>query len=39
MCIDYELMADTFEELQDLLREEAIEKINWLFAEAFELPF
>ena len=41
MCIDCEIMADTFEELQNLLKEEAIEDINWAFTFAFEneLPF
>lgn len=35
---DLEIMGDAFEELQNLLKEEAIEEINWSFVEAFELP-
>ena len=31
-----EIYADNFCELQDLLREEAIEEINWAFVESFE---
>lgn len=34
-----EIMADDYCELQDLLRYEAIEEINYLFAEAFEVSF
>lgn len=33
---DLEIYADDYCELQQLLREESVEQINWLFAEAQE---
>ena len=32
----YEMKADEYCELQKLLKEEAIDEINWAFIEAFE---
>lgn len=31
-----EILADDYVELQELLKEEAINDINWMFAVAFE---
>lgn len=34
----YDYLNDEYESLQNLLHDEFIDEVNWLFAESFELP-
>ena len=36
--MSYEIYADEYTELQQVLYEEALEEVNWAFAIALELP-